>query len=459
MTTASDSGRAGAATRPGASLRRVVPRRRAAAAPPWLTTPMHASPAPKHAKRRPDSGVRRGLKLVAIAAAVIVVAAVAVGGFYAWSLTTQLQDAAVPLRDAPAEPPALSAYDEAFSVLVVGTDECDDVVAAAFGPRCSDPENDGARNDVNMFVHVSTDPRRVTVVSFPRDLQVDVPECTSADGTVGGGYRASINTAFEAGGLPCVADTVSQLSGQTIPFAAKVSFGNVVNITDAIGGVEVCIGGDGIDDPDAGIQWEAGPRVVKGFDALAFLRTRKGIGDGSDLARIGNQQQYLSRLMNKLRSDEVLTNPGTLLNLANTAVQNIQPSQSLADPVRIAQLAFTLKDVPFSDITFVQYPVLDDPNDPNRVIPDEESAAILWDALQRNAPLALTGNLGANDGVVADPNAPAPTETAPVPDTGTGTETASPDATGTPAAPEVVELPSNVSGSKADQATCSQGNG
>ncbi|MFN3950462.1 LCP family protein [Microbacterium sp.] len=420
---------------------------------------MSVSPPAKHARRRPDSGARRGLRIAAISLAVVVVAAVAVGGFYAWSLTSQLQDAAVPLRDAPAEAPALSAYDEPFTVLVVGTDECDDVVAAAFGPRCSDPENAGTRNDVNMIVHVSADPRRVTVVSFPRDLQVDVPTCTSEDGTSGGEYRASINTAFEAGGLTCVADTVSQLSGQTIPFAAKVSFGNVVNITDAIGGVEVCIGGDGIDDPDAGIQWEAGPRVVKGFDALAFLRTRKGIGDGSDLARIGNQQQYLSRLMNKLRSDEVLTNPGTLLNLANTAVRNIQPSESLADPVRIAQLGFTLKDVPFDDITFVQYPVFDDPSNAAHVIPDEESAAVLWDALARNAPLALTGNLGANDGVTADPNAPAPVETAPAPDASPGAETPAPDASGTPAAPEVVELPQNVSGSKADQATCSQGNG
>lgn len=415
---------------------------------------MPARPSANHAQRRPETGVKRGLKIAAISLAVLVVAAVAVGGFYAWSLTSQLREASVPLRDAPAEAPALSAYDEAFSVLVVGTDECDDVVSAAFGPRCSDPENDGARNDVNMLVHVSNDPRRVTVVSFPRDLQVEVPECTATDGTVGGGYRGSINIAFEAGGLTCVADTVAQLSGQSIPFAAKVSFGNVVNITDAIGGVEVCIGGDGIDDPDAGIQWEAGPRVVKGFDALAFLRTRKGIGDGSDLARIGNQQQYMSRLMNKLRSDEVLANPGTLLNLANTAVRNIQPSESLADPVRIAQLAFTLKDVPFDDITFVQYPVFDDPTNSAHVISDEESAAVLWDALARNAPLALTGTLGANNGVTADPNAPAPTETAPAPDA-----SATPEVSGTPAAPEVVELPQNVSGSKADQATCSQGNG
>ena len=411
-------------------------------------------PPAQHARRTPLSGWRRGAKALAIALTVAIVAAVAVGGFYAWSLSQRLQEAAVPLQDAPEQPPALSEYAEPFTVLVVGTDECDDQVREAFGARCTDPENDGTRNDVNMLVHVSADPRRVTVVSFPRDLELPIPECTAPDGTVfEGSFKAPINSAYAAGGLTCVAETVSQLSGQSIPFAAKVSFGNVVNITDAIGGVEVCIGGDGIDDPDAGIDWEPGPRVVTGYDALAFLRTRKGIGDGSDLARIGNQQQYLSRLVNKLRSDEVLSNPGTLIGLANTAVNNITPSESLADPIRIAQLAYTLKDVPFDDITFVQFPVVDDPDDPNRVVPDEASAAILWDALERNAPLALTGEAGANGGVIADPSAPAPTEPAPA------ETTPAPDATDTPAAPEVVELPSNVSGSKADQATCSAGNG
>lgn len=412
-------------------------------------------PPAQHARHTPVSGWRRGAKALAITLTVVVVAAVAVAGFFAVSLTQRLQDAAVALKDAPAQPPALSAYDEAFSVLVVGTDECDDEVKEAFGARCSDPEAEGARNDVNMLVHVSTNPRRVTVVSFPRDLLIPIPECTAADGSVfGGASRAQINTAYEDGGLSCVADTVSNLSGLTIPFAAKVSFGNVVNITDAIGGVEVCIGGDGINDPDAGIDWPAGPRVVTGYDALAFLRTRHGVGDGSDLARIGNQQQYLSRLVNKLRSDEVLSNPATLITLANTAVNNITPSESLADPLRIAQLAYTLKDVPFDDITFVQYPVVDDPNDPNRVIPDEASATVLWDALQSNAPLVLTGEAGANGGVIADPSAPTPAPTEPAP-----TETTpAPDASAS-AGSTAVELPSNVTGSKANQATCSAGNG
>ena len=393
------------------------------------------------------------MKYVAILATVVLVSAAAVAGFYAWSLSQTLRDAAVPLPDAPSQGPSLSAYDEPFTVLVTGTDECDDQVREAFGGRCSGPDAEGELNDVNLLVHVTTNPRRVTVVSFPRDLQLGIPECTGDDGVVTPAVdKASLNTAWSKGGLPCVAETISELSGMSVPFAAKVTFGNVVNITDAVGGVEVCIGGDGIDDPDAGIDWPPGPRVVQGYDALAFLRTRKGIQGGSDLARIGNQQQYLSRLLNKLRSDDVLSNPATLISLANTAVNNIVPSESLADPLRIAQLAYTIKDVPLGEIAFVQFPVFDDPANQNHVIPDEEGAAILWDALSRNAPIALTGEVGTSGGVELDPNAPTPEASTP--------QTAAPEATPAPgetAAPEVVELPSNITGSTADQATCSVG--
>ncbi len=89
------------------------------------------------------------------------------------------------------------------------------------------------------------------------------------------------------------------------------------------------------------------------------------------------------------------------------------------------------------------------------MIPDQASAATLWEALDTNAPLQLTGEEGANGGVIADPSAPTPAPSEPAPEA----STPAPDATDASAAPGVVELPSNVSGTKANQATCSAGNG
>ena len=145
------------------------------------------------------------------------------------------------------------------------------------------------------------------------------------------------------------------------------------------------------------------------MDALQFLRTRHGVGNGGDLGRISNQQQYMSRLANKLVSDEVLSNPATLYKLATTAVDNITPSQSLTNPLTLVQIALAVKNVPFSEIVFIQYPVNDDPADPNRVVPNHDAAEALWAALATNQPLQLTGEVSQGDGVVLA--TPAPSDT------------------------------------------------
>ena len=131
----------------------------------------------------------------------------------------------------------------------------------------------------------------------------------------------------------------------------------MIEITNAIGGVEVCIA-NGIR-PDTGINWPAGNRTIQGMDALQFLRTRHGVGNGSDLGRISNQQQYMSRLARKLVSEEVLSNPATLFKLATTAVDNITPSQTLTNPLTLVQIALAVKNVPFNEIVFIQYPVIE----------------------------------------------------------------------------------------------------
>jgi LCP family protein required for cell wall assembly len=403
----------------------------------------------RHARHGSPPIWRQVLTTVAVSLSVVLVAALGVGGYTAWSLSSQLTNAAVELEDAPQQPPAIGAYEGAFDVLIVGTDECEPDLVAAIGTRCTGADAGGQLNDVNLLVHVSASPRRVTVVSFPRDLQIPVPSCRLENGGQTSALsKQAINAVYGIGGLPCVATTVSQLSGQSIPFAAKVSFGNVVRITDAIGGVEVCIGGNGIRDPYTQIDWEAGPRTVQGLDALQFLRTRKGVGDGSDLARIGNQQQYLSRLLNKVRSDEVLGDPARLFSLAGTAVNNVEPSTSLADPLRMVQLGMALKDVPLSEVAFVQYPVNADPDDSDHVVPNRAAADALWDALAKNAPIDLTGRAGSNGGVVSVDPAPAPETTA-----------APPSPEQTAPGEEAVALPSAINGTKADQATCSAGRG
>ncbi|OZD56647.1 transcriptional regulator [Rhodococcus sp. 06-1477-1B] len=403
----------------------------------------------------PFSQLFRG---VAIALAVLLVSGGAVLAYAAVDLTQSFTADAVELKGQPAVPPDLGELKGGVNMLLVGTDECEPSFAQLFGDRCTGADSEGSLNDVNMLVHISDAPRRVTVISFPRDLMVPIPSCTDKDGNETSAMRKQqINSAFSYGGLSCVVQTVSELSGLEIPFAAKVSFGGVINITDAIGGVDVCIA-NGIKDRYTGIDWPAGMRTVQGLDALQFLRTRHGVGDGGDLGRISNQQQYMSRLANKLKSQDVLSNPATLYKLASTALRNVDPSTSLTNPLTLVQIASAVKDVPFNEIVFIQYPTYTDPDNANRVVPDRTDADTLWAALAANQPLELSGNLSDGNGVVADANAtPAPTATpAPVATAGpapTQTAQASPAPTS-----DAITLPSGIAGQTAAQSTCSNGN-
>src|SRR5690606_12034924 len=110
----------------------------------------------------------------------------------------------------------------------------------------------------------------------------------------------------------------------------------VINMSDAIGGVDVCVAGE-IRDRHTGLHLTEGTHTLKGSKALQFLRVRHGIADGSDLGRISNQQQFMSSMVRKLQSGAVLSNPGTLFNLATTAMQQVTSkqlllSESLANP-------------------------------------------------------------------------------------------------------------------------------
>ena len=344
------------------------------------------------------------LKLVGVVVAVVLVSGIGVAAYALTDLTSSVADNAVALEGQEDVPPDIGAIEGGVNLVLTGTDECEPKYAKYFGERCTGADAEGQLNDVNMLLHISDNPRRVTVVSFPRDLMVPLPSCTAEDGSANGEtYKSQINEAWGHGGLSCVTKTLSELSGQSVPFAAKVSFGNVINITDAIGGVDVCIGNGGIRDFYTGIDWPAGERNVQGLEALQFLRTRHGLENGSDLARISNQQQYMSSLARKMVSDEVLSDPATLYKLAATAVDNITPSESLANPMTLVQIALAVKDVPFEEIVFVQYPVLTDPDDVNRVVPNYEAADALWAALEANEPINITNDPNTGGGVIAEP--------------------------------------------------------
>lgn len=403
----------------------------------------------RHGQLRSPHPVSQFFKILAVGLAVVLVAGVGIVGYNVWSLATNFTDDAVALEGQEAVPPDIGQIEGGVNLFLAGTDACEPEYEQYFGARCTGADAGGELNDVNLLVHISDNPRRVTVISFPRDLMIPVPSCEQEDGsTTSAMSKQPLNSTFSYGGLSCTVKTISQLTGQSIPYAAKVTWGGVIEITNAVGGVDVCIA-NGIKDRYTGIDWPAGTRNIQGLEALQFLRTRHGVGDGGDLGRISNQQQYMSRLANKIVSDDVLSDPATLYKLATVAVDNITPSKSLTNPLTLVQIALALKNVPFEDIVFLQYPTNADPADANKVVPNKAAAEALFDALEANQQLVLTGETSQGDGTVVVE----PTET-PAP-----AETVAPTESAAPADPTAVaELPSAIAGQTAAEQTCSNGN-
>ncbi|KUF06764.1 LCP family protein [Leucobacter sp. G161] len=319
-----------------------------------------------------------------------------------------------------------------------------------------DDGEEGELNDVNLLLHVSADHKNATVVSFPRDLMVPIPSCPSEDGEEDF-YPAmseqQLNTAMGYGGLPCVARTISELTGMDIPYAAVITFDGVVGISEAVGGVDVCLT-EPLVDPKTNLDLPAGMNTLEGWDALQFLRTRYGVGDGSDISRINNQQVFMSSLMRKLKSAETLTDPFKVWNLAKAAVDNMLLSESMKSMQFMQAAAGTVRDIDLGNINFVQYPTVDHPYESGRLLPNSELATILFDTLESGAAFDVTGTGGA----VATPPAEGAAEvpaTPEAPATETPEGEAPPAETGAPQGEDGrYKLPPEITGLKPDVESC-----
>ena len=138
-----------------------------------------------------------------------------------------------------------------------------------------------------------------------------------------------INAAMAEAGIGCAVDTVNKLTGLEIDHFMMADFNAVKELSNAVGGVEVCIS-DAVYDPDSQLRLPKGTSTVQGEQALAFLRTRHAFADGGDLGRIKAQQGFLSSLTRKIKDDGTLSNPAKMLEIADVVTQNLTVDDGLA---------------------------------------------------------------------------------------------------------------------------------
>lgn len=371
----------------------------------------------RHGRLRKTGPVGTILKFIAAALAVVLVSGASVGaiafnGLYSKKTTVQIYG------ETEGPPPQIGAIQGGFNILIVGSD----TRAGQGGIGGSADDDQSVLNDVNMLLHVSQDQTNAVAISFPRDMVVGIPECVDSNGDTKGYSTEPINVALSYGGLSCVVQTVSLLTGLPIQFAGLITFTGVIQMSNAIGGVDVCITAPMVD-PATGINLPvAGTYKLQGDQALAFLRSRHGVGDGSDLTRISSQQVFLSSLVRSLKSSDTLSNYPRLYGLANATIGSMVMSNSLADVPTMVSIALALKNIPLQRVTFVQYPGTTggDGIYAGKVKPDSYAGDQLMAYVAADQPFVLDA-AGDGRGSEVDPNAPAPTadpSAAPVDNTG-----------------------------------------
>ncbi|MFJ2742557.1 LCP family protein [Streptomyces sp. NPDC087440] len=391
-------------------------------------------------RRRPEGGRSKGKQVLrwgAIALAVLILGTAGAGYLYYQHLNSNLRSGARSSGDGPDKPKANAAGQTPLNILLIGSDSRADPENVKLGGG-KDLTKNPPLADVQKLLHVSADRKHASVVSIPRDTRVDIPDCKDEKTQkVTPAGNAIINTALARGGPGCVLDTWQKLTNIYIDHWLMIDFSGVVQMSDAVGGVEVCLN-QGVWDRStpsqkggSGLKLSKGPHKIKGEQALQWLRTRHAFF--SDKGRAKAQHMYMNSMMRELQSEDAFTNVGRITSLAETATKALQVSDEIGSPKKLFDLAMELKNVPSDSITMTSLPTIADPRDPlNHYVVDPKDSPQVLKLLQDDIPFDKNG--GASDGKGAKkpaekpakkPSA-APGELAVTVQNGTGSDTEAP---------------------------------
>ncbi|WP_309061894.1 LCP family protein [Streptomyces sp.] len=277
--------------------------------------------------------------------------------------------------------------DEAINILVIGTDKRTGAGNGSYGDK-----NSAGHADTTILLHVAKDRTNATALSIPRDLIVDIPDCPTRqeDGTekiIPGSTGVRFNESLgQSGRTPsCTMRTVTELTGIKPDNFMVADFNAVKTLSSAVGGVEVCLAKD-IDDEKSHLKLPAGTHTIEGEQALAFVRTRYSVGSGGDLSRIGLQQQFLSALMRKLKSNDTLTSPSKMIKLAEAATEALTVDSQLDSINKLKDLGLELGKLNVKNLTFTTVPVKDNPAETVKatVVLDETKAPEVFDLIRND---------------------------------------------------------------------------
>ncbi|MFF8905540.1 LCP family protein [Streptomyces olivaceoviridis] len=317
-------------------------------------------------RARPVRRGRRVLKILGIGLSVLIVVTAGAGWWFYEHLNGNIHSVSLDGKGGTEKADAFGRTP--INILVMGSDGRTSATDCKLGGGCARTGvQTGSNADVEMVLHISADRSNATVMSIPRDTMTKVPACEDSEsGQSTNGYYGQINSALQYGPA-CQVATVHQLTGITIDHFVKLDFSGVVKMSDAVGGVSVCVSDD-VYDTYSHLKLSKGSHTLKGVAALEFVRSRHGFGDGSDLGRTVTQHIFLSAMIRKFKSAGTLTDPTAVYHLADAATKALTVDDGLGTVKKLISLADDVNKVPTKRITFTTMQTAPDPGDNDRVV-------------------------------------------------------------------------------------------
>ncbi|MFD9597473.1 LCP family protein [Kitasatospora sp. NPDC086009] len=358
---------------------------------------------------------RNTKKIVAWSVAGVLVALAGTGGAIYYKLNGNIKsfDADAIATDRPPEAVADANGNKPVNILLIGSDS-----RAGKNSDLGGGNEDGARSDTTILLHVYADHKHAVGISIPRDALVTIPACKLPNGKwTKESPGQMFNSAFsvgnsEAGNPACTQNTVEKLTGIRVDHTIEVNFEGFAAMTEAVGGVDVCLPNDiyeGHLNPNLGKKGKVvlpkGKQKLSGQKALDYVRLRHGIGDESDVGRMKRQQAFLSSLMAKVKGEGL--NPTTLLPLADAATKSMTVDPGLDSAKKLMDFALSMKNIDLHDVKFLTTPWRYNGPRIDLVHPAVDN---LWKTLQADRTIDGEDATGKQEDA---PQTPAPAETTP----------------------------------------------
>jgi len=366
----------------------------------------------KHRAPVTPSSAHPWLRKVTAGMSILILIATSLGGGAVYAINSlgkninALDTSDLNIKDRPET--VIQTDTSATNILIMGSD-------SRAGSNGSYGDVEGARSDTTLLVHIYEGRNSATVVSIPRDSFVEIAGCKMLNGETSLPYKSKFNAAFAIGGPICTVKTVEKLTNIRINNFVVVDFEAFKKVVDALGGVQVCLtspaydpivpgrGGSGLDLP-------AGYSNITGEQALAFVRARESLGDGSDLGRISRQQEFIASMIRGMMDKGLLSNPAMIYRVLNVVTSSIATNSEFASIKALQDFALSLGSLKTSKINFVTtpYEIIEKGN-----VGWTSEADELWLALRMDQPWpAPVVTVSASPSASSAPSAaPSPTKT------------------------------------------------